>query len=613
MNSPVWSEMCGILGGVGARARMSGPLDSSLLRHRGPDACGSEILHSGGMTCWLSHTRLRIIDLSADADQPLANEDGTVWVVYNGELYNHAELRADLVHAGHAFRSRSDTEVLVHLYEEHRDEPGVMLHRLRGMFAFALFDTVHGRLLLARDRLGIKPLYWTDLNGGLAFASEVRALARATGRRDPDRRSVAGYLAWGVVPGPRTIVAGIRALPPGSHLTWQRGRHQIRRWWRPDPHADWSLAADAPGVTRAVLRDSVARHLIADRPVGVFLSSGLDSTAVAKLAAAGGKVRTLTVTFPEVDGDEGHAAASIARRIGADHREVPVTGRVIAERTADIIGSMDQPSVDGVNTWVVCRAARQAGLVVALSGLGGDELFGGYPSFRQVPRLRTVAGWLGVVPRPLRWAAARNVSSHSPGGPVARLLAAEPGDSGAYRALRGLFSPAEAAVGVGAGRLDLDGTGPGRRPADARDRVMLLELGHYLPNQLLRDTDQMSMAHSLEVRVPLLDDAVVRAALALPPRIRTAGAKHLLAAAAQVTEHTTKRPFALPFDHWIEGPLRDPVREGVLSESLPFSDMIPAGFRRSVWDGFEAGRVHWSRPWALAVLRLWPATNGFNW
>jgi asparagine synthase (glutamine-hydrolysing) len=606
--------MCGILGAVTWRQEPpEGQVRSALskLDHRGPDARSVEVLAAGEARCVLGHTRLRIIDLDPRADQPLPNEDGSVWLVYNGEVYNHRELRSDLERAGHSFRSNSDTEVIVHLYEQYRDSPAAMLRRLRGMFAFALFDQVRGQLLLVRDRLGIKPMYWARTPTSLAFASEMRALARAgfaSGEADP--QAVTGFLQWGVVPGPGTMLAGVQELAPGGLLRWKQGEMELERWWTPEVTCSNLLSGDAVELVRTGLIDSVRRQLIADRPVGVFLSGGLDSRAIATLAAAEGDALALTVTFPEAGGDEGEEASGTARRIGARHELVPIAGADVARDMPRLLTAMDQPTHDGVNIWVVCKAARAAGLVVALSGVGADELFGGYPSFRTVPGVLAARRLLDVVPGRLRSLAAVTAGERNPGGKLARLLASPGGYPGAYAAVRGFFpgpvneavsEPAGAALGIAAPNLD------------ARDRVMLFELTRYLPYQLLRDTDQMSMSHSLEVRVPLLDDLLVRLALRLPPGHRLASGKSLLARAAGVKSAPAKRPFALPFARWIRGPLRPLVMEALLSEELPFGQSLPQRFRRRVWDAFDEGKTHWSRPWALTILRLWPVANGFRW
>jgi asparagine synthase (glutamine-hydrolysing) len=267
---------------------------------------------------------------------------------------------------------------------------------------------------------------------------------------------------------------------------------------------------------------------------------------------------------------------------------------------------MDQPTHDGVNSWVISRAARQAGLVVALSGLGGDELFGGYPSFRLVPRFARASPALSKLPQRFRTSAAAMIARRYPGSPLTRLLAAPASEAGVYHAVRGLFGPMELGH-IDQPHLPISANSD---PSDPRDRVCLYEMNDYLPNQLLRDTDQMSMSHGIEVRVPLLDDVVVNVALAVPARIRCSPGKALLSGAAGLDGGQPKRPFSLPFDRWLRGPLNEAVRLGLLSETLPFADLIPASLRKRVWEGFEQRRIHWSRPWAIAILRMWPEANG---
>ena len=326
---------------------------------------------------------------------------------------------------------------------------------------------------------------------------------------------------------------------------------------------------------------------------------------VATVAARHTKaLRTFTVSFPDLGTGEGEQAAAMASTLGSQHDTVPVTGAEVASDLETILSSMDQPTVDGVNTWLVCRAARQAGLVVALSGVGGDELFGGYPTFGFVPRVQRMTSMLRYLPA--RAAIARLAGRRSPGGRGARILGADPGVTGAYRAVRGLFSPGEVGPGPLAWNL------PSDLPPDVRDAVTVLESSSYMREQLLRDTDQMSMAHSLEVRVPLLDDRFVRTALSVPASIRTEAGKALLARAGGLGSVPAKRPFALPFERWMRGPLRPDVEDALLSGSLPFADRVPAALRTRVWEGFLAGKIHWSRPWAIAVLRRWPGANGIS-
>ena len=439
--------MCGILGVVSSEPdELERRVERGLgaIAHRGPDASGIRTLTGSRSVCVLGHTRLRIVDLSPEADQPLCNETGNVWVAYNGELYNPIELRYELERSGHRFRSNSDTEILVHLYEDCAGEGAQMLARLRGMFAFAIFDQRRDRLLLGRDRLGIKPMYVCADSERLAFSSELRALAKAgLASQEPDPDAVSSYLTWGSIPGPRTVLADVRELDPGSYLEYKQGAWSIQRWWKPEIDTDEALAGDAERLVRAALKDSVSRHLVADRPVGVFLSGGVDSSAVASVAAAEGQLRALTVTFPGTGEDEGDVAAGIAQHLGAAHEHVPVTGAEVESDLPNIMSAMDQPTADGVNSWIISKAAHDAGLVVALSGLGGDELFGGYPSFSLMPRTARVRRLLALAPSGMRKSAALRASHAAPGGRLARLLGSGAGDEGAYQAVRGLFAPVE--------------------------------------------------------------------------------------------------------------------------------------------------------------------------
>ena len=577
--------------------------------HRGPDARGVQVLDSpNGHRATLGAVRLRIIDLAPAADQPLADASGEVWVAFNGELYNFRELRAELVAAGFAFRSSSDTECLVNLYRHLGGDVDRMLSRLRGMFAFALFDTTTGRAVLARDRLGIKPLHWVPTAGGLVFCSEQRPLARVGAVSGAfDENAVAGYLAKGVVPSGTRFLRDVRQLGPGESLTWDGGEPKIERYWRPvfTMRADFGDRDLAARELRASITDSVERHLVADRTVGVFLSSGTDSTAVATIAARAGAPRSLTVRFPdEPELDEGDDAATTARALGLDHVEVPTTGADAVKLLPEFLRSIDSPSSDAFNTWLVCRAARDAGLVVALSGTGGDELFAGYRTFQIVPRLKHALAVTNRIPSPLRDSAARLLRTRARGRLLARALQGGTGSAGAYHAMRRVFDDCEIAVtGLPAPALAGLPIDPG-----GIDAVTLLELGSYLPDQLLLDTDSVSMAHSLEVRVPLLDDRVVATALALPASVRVHG-KQLLATAAGLGPRPPKRTFTLPIETWMHGPLRETVRNALFDHDLPFGDVLPDSFRTRVWDDFDAGRAHWTKAWSVAVLRLWPGAN----
>lgn len=596
--------MCGIAGSV---ALDGGVLEASTARavsrlgHRGPDANGIRVFGS----CTLGHTRLRIIDLSPLGDQPLANEGDDVWAVFNGEIYNFAELRSGLLSAGHRFRSETDTEVLVHLYEEYGDD---MVVHLRGMFAFGIWDERRRRLLLARDRLGIKPLYFKANGGALSFSSEVQALAKA--EDGIDVTALRSLLRLGWVPGPRTIRPGVQELLPGHRLVWESGKIRSGPYWSPAMSAD-----DEPPTMdemSAVLRDAIRRHLVSDVPVGLFLSAGVDSVAVARLAREVVQtLHTYTVAF-ESTADESVEAATIAGSLDLDHTVVNVGHSEALGSVVPFISAMDQPTVDGLNSWMISRAVREAGLVVALSGLGGDELFCGYSTFGHVPRLvRAGRAVRRLRPWPATAAHAFHRSRrgmHSRAGRALEGIAAG-GWEASYAAVRGLFGEAELDALWPAGRdFKEQVIAPPPLEGDARAVVASLEMANYLPFQLLRDTDCMSMAHALEVRVPLLDDAVVTVALRGQRTMGDGWTKHWLMGAIDpqlsYLVHRPKRTFTLPIANWMRGGLR-----GTVEDAIANLGDAGLGFDRraltDVWHGFLGGRVGWRSVWALTVLGMW--------
>jgi len=588
--------VCGIAGLVSDRvAARDVDVAVARLSHRGPDAAA---VHGAG-THVLGHTRLRILDLSPEADQPMANDDGSVSVVFNGEIYNFVDLRRQLQADGHRFRTNSDTEVLVHLYEE--DGEG-LVERLRGMFSFAIWDEPRQRLVLGRDRLGIKPLYYRSGGGALAFASEVRALARPDDLVDP--HSLGAFLHLGWVPGPRTILAGISELPAAHLLVWHEGRARLSRYWSPPPSGGSRRPPALSDLTEA-LTDAAHRHLVADVPVGLFLSSGVDSVAIGRLVGrANPDLRAFTVSFLD-ENDEAVAAAGLSRRLGLRHTVVPVDGTDVVASLPQFVSDMDQPTVDGLNSWVISRAVRAEGIVVALSGLGGDELFGGYSTFRHVPRLVRAARALSWIPEAVRSfpdaAAGRlQATAHSRARRALEALA-EGGPGPSYAAVRGLFGVNElAALWPRAASM------PGATPAGAG--VTELELTNYLPYQLLRDTDCMSMAHALEVRVPLLDDGVVDVVLRRQASAaETWAKKDLLAAVDPGLVDVGARPkqtFTLPIDRWLRGPLKKTASTAMVDLADTGLGFEP-GQLTGLWQAFGSGHAGWRQVWSLVVLSLW--------
>ncbi len=575
--------MCGIAGIYAYHYAANSPERTELIRirdymtMRGPDSSGAWFSQDGRVC--LGHRRLSIIDLSDNAAQPMASADGRYVVTFNGEIYNYKELRRRLEAQGRTFRSASDTEVLLHLYEQKGAD---MVIDLRGMFAFAICDTKRRTLFLARDPYGIKPLYYADDGWTFRFASQVKALVAGGGcERDPDPAGVVGFYLFGYVPEPYTTVASIRSLPAGATMLVDRiGPAEVRRYFSiAETYRAAEIAAPSPmqaqDAIRAALLESVRYHLVADVPVGVFLSAGIDSGALVGLARDAGQneIQAVTLQFDEFQGtadDETPLAAETARFYGARHSTRVVTREEFSEDFPKLLATMDQPSIDGVNTWFVSKAARTLGLKVALSGLGGDELFGGYVNFAQIPRLAGALRWPSRVP--FFSAFSRSVLASLDLGRLgispkaAGILEYGGTFEGAYFLRRALFMPWElpnilgpeiAAEGLrrlAPAELIAAEMKPG--PGSSFAKVATLESVFYMRNQLLRDTDWASMAHGLEVRVPLVDSVLLKhcaAHLLAPAR---GSRKNMLAAAPSrpLPQAIAKRPktgFITPLRQWI--------------------------------------------------------------
>ncbi len=543
---------------------------------RGPDGFGEWFSIDGRVG--LGHRRLSIIDLSERGAQPMANADGQVIISFNGEIYNYRELRSQLQALGRAFRTDSDTEVLLQLYEEFGTD---MLAKLRGMFAFALWDGKRRALLLARDAFGIKPLYYADDGKTLRAASQVKALLRAPVDTSPEPAGHAGFFLWGSVPGPWTLYRGIRSLPAG-HFMWigQTGADapesyclitDLLRHAAAQPAR--GSAEDALRAISAALEESVTAHLVSDVPVGVFLSAGLDSAMIAALAArSGASLRTLTLGFAEYAGsehDEVPWAEAIARKLGTAHSTHRVRKEDFQDERRKLLAAMDQPSIDGVNTWFVARASASQGIKVALSGIGGDELFASYPSFRDVPRTTRWAAPLSAVPglglmcRKLSAPFLQAVTSPKYAG----LLEYGGTTGGAYLLRRGLYMPWELPRVMdpdmardgwrdlqALARLDAPSLAVPGRPGN-RLAVSALEMSWYLRHQILADADWAGMAHSVEIRVPLLDLPLLTTIapwLATHPRL---GKRQVAAQAApalpEAILNKPKTGFSIPVRDWL--------------------------------------------------------------
>jgi asparagine synthase (glutamine-hydrolysing) len=577
--------MCGIAG-IYAYHYAANAVDRAELRcirdhmaARGPDGLGE--WYSQNERIGLGHRRLSIIDLSERGAQPMASADGKLVITFNGEIYNYRELRAALEKKGRIFHSQTDTEVLLHLYAEKGE---AMVKDLRGMFAFGLWDADKNALLLARDPYGIKPLYYADDGWTLRFASQVKALL-AGGKisRDQEPAGWVGFCLFGSVPEPFTTYQEIRALPAGSTLWVDRiGTRESKAYFSIGETYCEAEVAKPPagseqlrGAVRDALLDSVRQHLVADVPVGAFLSSGIDSGSIVALMRDVGQqdIQTITLAFEEFRSsreDEAPIAMEVAAQYGTRHTTRVVTEREFSNDLPKILDAMDQPSIDGINTWFVSKAGRELGLKVAVSGLGGDELFGGYPSFRDVPSwVRTFAlpGQAPGLGDAARWVMT-GLGQFSPtmSPKAAGLLKYGKNYAGAYFLRRGLFMPweLETVIGAETARLGMQRLDPIRHidaalkpePRTSFGKVAVMESSLYMRNQLLRDTDWASMAHSLEVRVPLVDSKLLRslAPITAGTRLRS---KQLLADSLSMPlpSSVVDRPktgFTTPVQSWLQ-------------------------------------------------------------
>ena len=633
--------MCGICGvvGIGSQEVGEGAVRRMMaaMSHRGPDAEG--FLSAPPLV--LGMRRLSIIDLPGGS-QPVWNEAANLAVIFNGEIYNFRELQKELEAAGHRFRTRSDTEVIVHAYEAWGEG---CLKRLEGMFAFAVVELPQGphgaakRVFLARDPMGIKPLYYARAGGNLVFASEVRALlASGMISRELDSATLPAYLLFGSVCEPLTLIEGVHSMPPGHFMCISAASAvqatEPRSYWGAglEPRRSPLDRSGAPAQVRALLARAVETHLVADVPVGVFLSSGLDSTAIAALASrTQSGIHTFTVAFPDLEFSEAEIARRTASRLGTKHLELMLSGEEMLSRLDEAVAALDQPSMDGINTYFVSWSARQAGLKVALSGVGGDELFGGYDSFRATSTLARAAKLASYLPSPVRNLAAgalAQMSDFRPSPDRFRKASAAFRDGKqlphAYFFTRLLFTPETVRS-----HLRGDGHSWGDTPwwkwLDACERqtqtmddftaISWLELRSYLLNTLIRDTDAVSMRSSLEVRVPFLDAPLVEYVLSVPEaaKVGTHPKQLLVAALGDILPEEivrqTKRTFTFPWASWLRGALKVRVETGLAEWSSALEPYLSHEWALTVWQDFLDGRTTWSRPWSLYVLNDWAKRN----
>ena len=633
--------MCGIAGIILKPDKALVDLDLRLgamalsMAHRGPDDQGVYISPNGRFG--LVNRRLAIRDVSSAGHMPMINANGNVIITYNGEIYNADELRRELENKDYSFFSNSDTEVILHGYEEWGKD---VVKRLRGMFAFAILDCRAGddnhSFLIGRDHLGIKPLYYTETDSAFIFGSELKTvLASGLVSDEINPAGLYGYLATGSVPGPLTIYKHIKTLPSASTLEGKTCLSEFgepANYWQISTTVDQTLTySEALSEVRTLLADTVRCRLVSDVPLGAFFICVLDSSAIVVLMreATSGPIRTCSIAFADDGYDESFYAKTVAEAIGAEHFERRITAVNVASELESILSAMDQPTVDGINTYFVSQTARQAGLTVSLSGLGGDELFGGYQNtFSQVPAIAKGLHLAHRVPgvAPLMRSALGLLpeSKQERFSRIGYALEQPPSLGAAYLTRRGLFAPSfvqrlmtpewwqQAKEQFDLGHYvaaNINGMG---HKDESFSKISRAELKLYTHNQLLRDTDIMSMAHSLEVRVPFLDVRLVEMLLRLPAAIKNhQPEKHhtpkpLLVQALQgilptaVKQRQDKKGFTFPFALWLEKHLQEETQNRL--QLVKTQGWLNAKAVDELYLAYQAGHVHWSRIWALVAL-----------
>jgi asparagine synthase (glutamine-hydrolysing) len=628
--------MCGIFGIVAKNASIAPEVlerGTQSLAHRGPDDSGTILLHNevpDPVEIGLGNRRLAILDLSPLGHQPMHDPQTGNWIVYNGEIYNFRDVRKELELAGANFVSHSDTEVLLKAYARWGEQ---CLARFRGMFTFAIWDARLHRLFMARDPMGIKPLYYVEADPYFLFASEVRTLL-GTGLvpRAVDQAGLVNYLTFGSAYDSLTLLQGVRSLPPGPILIWERGTLTQSSYWDLVDDRNAGQSSSKASENRAgkelqpLLEEAVRLQLISDVPVGVFLSGGIDSSALVSILSRGGVTpSTFSIVFREAEFSEAQHSRAVAARFHTDHHEISVSQTDVLAAIPDALRAMDLPTMDGVNTYFVSRETRRAGVKVALSGLGGDEIFAGYSSFRTVPRMERFAQFWSRVPSAVRGPLASAFAWLSPENDQNRKLTSLVCDNGRvlhpYFLSRMLFTPSQRDLLFPKGRLTAALAAESQRmnlqhalPLDPINRVSYLESRCYMLNTLLRDADFMSMSQGLEVRVPLIDHQLAKAVLSLPGawKVNSTPKKLLVEALAGTLPdeivHRPKRGFTLPFEHWMRQELRSEIEPVLNAKRIgegPLGGFLNGNQVQQVWKDFLGGTISWSRPWSLYVLQRW--------
>jgi asparagine synthase (glutamine-hydrolysing) len=622
--------MCGICGIISLSNQ---PLSASILQkigqmnaalaHRGPDDAG--IWHNDSVA--LGHRRLSIIDVSAAGHQPMVSPDNQTVIAFNGEIYNYQNLKKQTPQ--YNYQGNSDTETLLAAYQK---EGKTMLNKLNGMFAFAIWDASNKRVLIARDHLGIKPLYYFVHKDYLIFASEIRALlASDLVPKQLNKHVLGNYLKYQTVYAPDTLVEGISMLLPGHFMEIEDGVVKIEPYWTfEDKLAKKNTPLsinrlETEKIVRQTLRESIDRQMMSDVPFGAFLSGGIDSSVVVGLMreVTSGDIDTFTVSFAEKQFDEAPYASAISERFNTKHHEIKLSPNDFLDSLPDALNALDHPSGDAINTYVVAKATRAQGIKMALSGLGGDELFGGYPIFKQSEQLQKM-GFLNHIPQFVRHSAGQILKKVHPSvssNKIASVLSLEAvNPMAAYDYFREVFDKDQRQAllrnGYATPISPLSQAIPITNSSTLYSQVSIAEMRGYMQNVLLRDSDQMSMAHALELRVPLLDIELVKLVLSIPDALKKGvGNKPLLVSAVSdlLPASLFDRPkmgFVLPFDGWMRNELRHFC--AVLLQQLADRPEFQGMAIKQLWQAFLAKEkgVTWSRLWTLVALAHWLNKNG---
>ncbi len=618
--------MCRIVGIWDKTTSLKGELEKVIVLVRdamaygGPDDAGIFVDNEKGIA--LAHRRLSIIDISSLGHQPMSNESKTIWITYNGEIYNFMELRDELINRGYKFKSKTDTEVLLYGYEEWGIEK--LLSRLRGMFAFAIYDNRTNntfKLILAKDRFGIKPLYYYMDKEKFIFASEVKAIMKS--KLVPDKKNeeaMVRFLQLGSVPAPLTTIKDVFSLPSGHYMEVSDSGFAIKKYWSllnsfkegQNKHVSYKQALE---TTTKLFEEAVKIHLISDVPLGVFLSGGIDSSALVAVASKLKKdrLKTLSVVFSEDKYNESRYAKLVANKYNTDHREIMLSGKDFVDELPLIFNAMDEPSIDGVNTYFISKAAKNAGLTVVLSGIGGDEVFLGYDHFKNTKNIKNLSNLLKAIPQPLRKSIlhmAGAMASGITGRSYEKLSYLEsPNVKNSYLMFRGLFTKnqIQSLLDISKAELNRCGEVPEFTDELSGEDLMtnfdFMDFNHYLQNQILKDADFMSMRHAVEIRVPFLDHKLVEYVISLPLKYKLHNninkpllVNSLHGGLSPEIVNRKKMGFTFPFDIWIK------ENHQILMEQSLDKTSLNRKETEKIWKRFIAGELHWSRVWAVMVV-----------